>query len=908
MAKTEITSLIQEIRESLVEAGYFRSETFEIVPGVQTHGVPVAEKIGNSLEWSRKSKEELQRFGHFILEKVVAPIRQRERGIRRAEEFADVLSFLSRLLAALEPLRTEAAFVEAYAELLSSYISLLYFSGRPGLKSPIIEMILESTCRQKAMEYDQKRMDSAMGTVANTITVAIIAKRYGVYVLATHGFQVLFRSEIDYRTFGKSAEALALQITNMLIKSGIKLSDVTDVVCGGGDLGTMPDGIYILTEKVRDESWRRLGNSSLNMGALIAWELRELLRRQRVPRRINCSLCSPLSFSTLSISDLSKFYRPESRELQQSLKGFVKITPLKALSALLSAIQKTNQETLNLLVMALDELHASVVRKTGPQIVREMATQEANRTLIDFDFQKILEALKQEDFQIPPHFRIGASEEGTGAKEICELIMIVDSGRISPSLARSLNQVVDSYARQVAMVLEMASTGSPAERPHFIVITSMMAFDPCFQKLFTKIRGMIDAPFTPIMCLDSLEHEYLIARHLFEIYLNPTGEDRRLHFSIEVRSMKQALRVLGSSVVPEEVFSFAALLDSVSGSISRGDFHPADLVLVGADNEDALIAVSNAREYGLIDRVALIGDPDDIMAAAERTKVTLGPKVDPRVDIIPIDPLVVDFEQKKKATAEAFRLFLAESQQFIIMKGSLDTAALLRQAFSIYKTGPSSASGSQRQKRVFASHTALLVLPDGRFFALSDGAVNPAYNNSDQLLHVIENQLDVVRTVVDPTHLLKVAIITAVEKETSAIPTTLLAAEAERKAKVLEDRYGPLIVEGPLSFDLATAPDSAAEKHYTGAIKGDANCLVTTEINTANVLYKTLSKTMGSLGLLVEVGAIITAGPRTVPIVLTSRGDTAQTKFNSILLALAYSWGGRAIAAQTNEAIRDSEE
>jgi phosphotransacetylase len=70
---------------------------------------------------------------------------------------------------------------------------------------------------------------------------------------------------------------------------------------------------------------------------------------------------------------------------------------------------------------------------------------------------------------------------------------------------------------------------------------------------------------------------------------------------------------------------------------------------------------------------------------------------------------------------------------------------------------------------------------------------------------------------------------------------------------------------------------------------GDANCLVATEINTANVLYKMLSKTMGSLGLIIDIGGIITAGPGTTPIVLTSRGDTAQTKFNSILLALAYS-------------------
>jgi hypothetical protein len=44
---------------------------------------------------------------------------------------------------------------------------------------------------------------------------------------------------------------------------------------------------------------------------------------------------------------------------------------------------------------------------------------------------------------------------------------------------------------------------------------------------------------------------------------------------------------------------------------------------------------------------------------------------------------------------------------------------------------------------------------------------------------------------------------------------------------------------------------------------------------------------------MVDNGGIITAGPGTIPIVLTSRGDTAQTKFNSILLALAYSSSGR---------------
>ena len=563
------------------------------------------------------------------------------------------------------------------------------------------------------------------------------------------------------------------------------------------------------------------------------------------------------------------------------------MTPLKSVAALLSEIHRINPENLNLLVMALDELFASVARKTGPRIVREITAQEANRILIEFDFDKIVECLKQENFTIPQHFRLATREIGTGVKEICELLMIVESGKISPSLARSLMHVVNSYARQVAMVLEMASAGKPAQRPHFIVITSMMALDSHFQQLFGRIRDMLDKPFTPVMCLDSLEQEYLIANHLFEMYVNPARGDRRLHYTVEAKSVQKALQVLGAAGGAVETFSFSSLLDEVTGYISGGKFRPANLVLVGADNGDALVAVSNARDYGLIDRVALVGNPPEIQDAVERAKVPLSPNLDPKVEIVSIDPLAVDFESKKKSMAETFSAFLKENPGFLVMKGSVDTAGLLREALSIYKA--EAGDGSPPAPRRLASNTALFVLPDGRFLALSDAAVNPGFRSADALLQVIENQLSVVRKVVDTRYTLKVALITAVEKETAAIPATILAAEAEEKAKALEDRYGPLIVEGPLSFDLATVPEVAEEKHYHGRIMGDANCLVATDINTANVLYKMLSKTMGSLGLLVDNGAIITAGPGTVPIVLTSRGDTAQTKFNSILLALAYS-------------------
>lgn len=887
----DITARIGEIRQRLLETDFFDPARFQDPSASPRDRIFAAAKVDRALHSSRQARNELKIIAEYLRDNVISEILQLERILTEPEQFDELRVFVERLLAASGGFRTEKELVPVYGDLLSVYLLVLYRCGSPGRESPIIRTILTNIARRKAIELDRTGFGQAILSLDSKITVAIVAKRYAVYVLAVRGIKVLFRSEIDFLTYGTSPEALALQASNLLMKNGVKLSEVTDVVCGGGDLGNLPDGIYVLTDTVRDESWKRLHNSSLNRGALVASELKSLLLRQGDQSSINASLCSPLSFTTLGPHEISSLFREDSRELRQSLRGYVKVTPLKSIAALLSEIERINQEHLNLLVMALDELFASVARKAGPRIVRELAAQDANKILIEFDFGKILDCLKQENFAIPPHFRLASREVGTGVKEVCELLMILESAKISTTLQRNLMAVVDRYAREVASLLEMASTSRPSERPHFIVITSMMALDPHFRQLFAKIQERVDNPFTPMMCLDSLEHEYLIANHLFEMYVNPARGDRRLHFTVEAKSMRQAFHVLGAGGTGVQTFSFAGLLDEVVGSIAQGRFRPANLVLVGADNEDALVAVSNARDRGLLDRIALIGNPVEVHSVVERSKVPLSPHSDPRVEIIPIDPLAVDLGDKLKSMADVFGKFLPDHPDFVVMKGSVDTAGLLHEALAIYKSDDEPLLPDQKGRKRIASHTALFVLPDGRFFALSDAAVNPGFRSADALLQVVENQLDVVRRVLRSRQPLRVAIITAVEKETSAIPSTLLAGEVEERSAALEKKYGPVVVEGPLSFDLATVPDVAEEKHYQGRIMGNANCLVATDINTANVLYKMLSKTMGSLGLIVENGGIITAGPGTVPIVLTSRGDTSQTKFNSILQALAYASG-----------------
>lgn len=824
-----------------------------------------------------------------IDEKIVRRILDLEQKIHEPRAFDPLCDFLENLLTSLSIFKKYDRLAACYGEVLSCYIMALSRSAGSGRPSRIIEKILRNIARRKAPELAHSRIYGSYSELQEKICVALISKRYALHVLATKGFTILFRAEIDFSSFGTSPDELALQIIKLLIRNGAKITEVKDVVCGGGDLGPIPDGIYVLTERVKEESRKRLPNSSLNRGALVAWELVKLLRAQNESGHVNASVCSPLSFCTLSAQEVNFLLREDSRELEMNLKGFVKVTPLKSMAALISEVEEINPESFNAVVMTLDELFASAVKKMGPKIERELAAQDANKMLGDFDFGKVMYQLHREQVTVPPNFRLGARDKGTGVREVCELLMIIESAAMSGSLKKILTHIVESYARQVAMVMQMAAAGKESDRPHYILLTSTMARNPYFIKLFEKIRGQMTTRDIPVMCVDSLEYEYLVANHFFEMYVNPEKTDKRLNVDIEARSIKKALRVISSSREVSEVFSFNTLLERLTGDIAEKRLAPVKIVVVGGENEDVLVAVSQALEHGIVDQLTLLGDPHEINAAIRRTKLPIAPELEARTRIVPTDPLAADFEAKRSSVAKIFRDFLSANSEYVVVKGSVDSATLLHTALSLYRGANSSPEKTEERKpHRLATSTALFVLPDGRFFALSDAAVNPSFGSSDALAQAIENQMDVVRKVTKPGLPLKVAIVTAVEKQTAAIPATLLAAETTAKVDKLKDKYGPMIVEGPLSFDLATVPDVADEKHYEGKIRGDANCLVATEINTANVLYKMLSKTMGSLGLMVDNGAIITAGPDTVPIVLTSRGDTARTKFNSIVLALAY--------------------
>lgn len=89
---------------------------------------------------------------------------------------------------------------------------------------------------------------------------------------------------------------------------------------------------------------------------------------------------------------------------------------------------------------------------------------------------------------------------------------------------------------------------------------------------------------------------------------------------------------------------------------------------------------------------------------------------------------------------------------------------------------------------------------------------------------------------------------------------------------------GDCIVEGPISFDLAMVKERAVVKNYQSPCAGDADILLVPNIHAGNILGKSLTEMAHAKMAGLIVGA-------KCPIVLTSRGSSAEEKFNSLMLA-----------------------
>lgn len=270
-----------------------------------------------------------------------------------------------------------------------------------------------------------------------------------------------------------------------------------------------------------------------------------------------------------------------------------------------------------------------------------------------------------------------------------------------------------------------------------------------------------------------------------------------------------------------------------------------------AQDEPVLEAIRDAKSQGIADAI-LVGDKEEIKRIAAKINM----------DISGFE--IVDEKNPKKAALKAVEL-VSTGKADMVMKGLIDTANFLR---SVLNKEIGLRTGA------LMSHVAVFEIPGyDRLLFITDVAFN-MYPDLKAKIAIINNAVKVANAA--NIELPKVAPICAVEVVNSDMPATV---EASILSKMSErGQIKGCIIDGPLSLDIAISKEAAAHKGVNGKVAGQADILLMPNIDTGNVMYKTLTYTTKSKngGILVGTSA---------PVILTSRADSHETKMYSIALA-----------------------
>ncbi|MDR1541663.1 MAG: phosphate butyryltransferase [Clostridiales bacterium] len=277
------------------------------------------------------------------------------------------------------------------------------------------------------------------------------------------------------------------------------------------------------------------------------------------------------------------------------------------------------------------------------------------------------------------------------------------------------------------------------------------------------------------------------------------------------------------------------------------------VAIAGAEDEHTLEAVLAVRAEGAI-RPLLVGDPAKITQALRK----LG------ADVQFLD--VYSAASFPEAAATAVRL-VREGKADFIMKGAMETADILRAAVN-KETG----LGAGR----VMSHMAINEIPAyHKLLVTTDGGMllSPSL---EQKKHIIENAVHALRSMGYERP--KVGVLSAAERVNSKLSDSTDAAALREMNQSGE--ISNCIVEGPISFDLATVKARAEAKGYESDCAGDVDILLVPNITAGNILGKSLVEMAGAKMAGLVVGA-------KCPIVVTSRGSSAEEKTNALFLAAA---------------------
>ncbi|CUS82110.1 phosphate butyryltransferase [Candidatus Kryptobacter tengchongensis] len=294
--------------------------------------------------------------------------------------------------------------------------------------------------------------------------------------------------------------------------------------------------------------------------------------------------------------------------------------------------------------------------------------------------------------------------------------------------------------------------------------------------------------------------------------------------------------------------NFSELIEKVKGT-SR------TIAVVSAHQETALLAAIEAKKQKIANSI-LIGDSK---------------KIADFIDQFGEDPTsfeIIDEKDPTKAVAIGTS-FVRNGEAQIILKGKVDTTTLMK--------GILSKEAGLRTGKLL-SDVFVFEYPEknseSKFVLMSDGGVvlNPTL---EQKIEIIKNAVEVANKlgIENP----KVALLSATELIIEDLKSTTDAVKI--KQLNTEGKITGCVIDGPLALDLAISEESAFEKGIKSEVAGKADILIVPNIESGNILGKSLTYFAHY-----KIGHVIIGAK--APILIPSRSDKMEAKLNSIALGV----------------------
>jgi len=275
------------------------------------------------------------------------------------------------------------------------------------------------------------------------------------------------------------------------------------------------------------------------------------------------------------------------------------------------------------------------------------------------------------------------------------------------------------------------------------------------------------------------------------------------------------------------------------------------IVIVAAEDLHVLEAIKIATEIGFVIPI-FSGKIDQVIDLSKKINFDIS-----------------QFEKFDITDSEASSIFavnfIREKKADILMKGKVTTLTLLRAVVDKYHG---------LTKGNLLSHFAIHQLPSyHKLLAITDAAMN-IKPNLEEKVEILKNALEVLLKLGYDNP--KIAVLCPVESVNPKIESTVHASQLTNMNR--NNQITGCIIDGPLALDNAISKEAALLKGIKGEVAGDADLLLTPDLDSGNILYKAINFLAGGISAGIITGA-------NSPIVLSSRSDSKLSKLYSIALA-----------------------